>query len=88
MGNIIHMATIQMQPVFWLVLFDHSFTILYPPPHIMLLFYHVKSPLNEFPKTYLIIFQMLDLICFKFMKYKSSWINLCLHLGLQLTFEQ
>lgn len=55
MGNIIHVATIQMQPLFWLVLFDHIFTILYSPfpPHIMLLFYHVKSPLDEFSKTYL-----------------------------------
>lgn len=59
MGNIIHMATIQMQPLFWLVLFYHIFTILYSlfAPHIMLLFYHVKSPLDEFPKTYLIIFK-------------------------------
>lgn len=58
------------------------------PPHIMLLFYHVEILLDEFPKTYLIIFQMFDFFCFKFMKYRPFCINPCLHLELQVTIGQ
>lgn len=67
MGNIIHVSTIQ---ILWLVLFDRIFTILYSflHPNIMLLFHHVEIPLDEFSKTYVIIFQILHFICFKFMK--------------------
>lgn len=71
--------------LFYLVVFL-QFCIPFPSSHYVIILPCWNS--LEFSKTYLIIFQMLDFICFKFMKCQLFCINPCLHLGLQLTFGQ